>query len=123
MKKYNLQKVMVSKINLRRYRLITKEKMKKICIEKNQSEKLSVNDDLETLFENIQFGEEPDEKVHFYFLPKLTEDELQLVERKDENFMQTFNLFEGALDDMGASESDSKYVYGFGYRETFTITN
>ena len=122
MKRYNVQIVMVTKIAIWRDRLITKQKMENVC-QGSERGILSVNDDLETLFENIQFGEEPDEKVHFYFLPKLTEDELQLVERKDENFMQTFNLFEGALDDMGASESDSKYVYGFGYRKTFTITN
>ena len=34
----------------------------------------SVNDDLESLFENIRHGREPDEEVRTYFLPKLTED-------------------------------------------------
>ena len=116
---------MMTRIYMRRSRLITKEKMEKFCKGK-EYERISVNDDLETLIEKIQLGEEADGRVDFYFLPKLTEHELELVERKDEDFMNTFY---GKMHadvhkaEMAASESDSKYVYGHGYRETFTIEN
>ena len=61
-----------------------------------------------------------------YFLPQLTKKELDLVERKDEDFMKTF-LVEMKADvdkaEMLLSESDSKFVDGWGERETFTIEN
>ena len=81
MKKYNIEKVMVTKIRIMRDRLITKEKMENFCIGK-EDEKLSVNDDLEILFENIQIGEEPDEFVNTYFLPRLTEHEININENQ-----------------------------------------
>ena len=66
---------------------------------------------------------------HVRFLPKLTEEEMKLVEKEDTTYLQTF--FASDLDrnpdvpeaEMLLSESDSKYVEGFGYRETFTIEN
>ena len=86
----------------------------------------SVNDDLESLFENIRVGKEPDEFVVTYFLPKLTEEELELVERRDTSYFQTFRL--GNVADVGKtammlSESDSKYVNGQSWRTTFVIKN
>ena len=125
MKKHDVQKVMLTNIYIRRERLITKEKMKNVCKGK-EDEKLSVNDDLETLFENILLGEEPKDDGHFYFLPRLTEHEFELVERKDEEFMRTFNHGIDAdvnKAEMAASESDSKYVYAWGERKTITIEN
>ena len=98
-----------------------------------QDEKDSVNDDLESLFENIRLGKEPDELVGTYFLPKLTEKELELVERRDTTYLQTFYLeaVGGAVGlnpdvdetKMMLSESDSKYVRGFSRRRTFVIEN
>ena len=116
---------MVTKIHTWRWRLITKEKMENYCNGK-EDEKESVNDDLEKLFEDIQLGKEPDDYVYTYFLPKLTREELGLVERKDEDFMKTFG--DGMYADvdkaeMMLSESDSKFVRGFGERKTFTIKN
>ena len=82
---------MVTSINLHKWRLITKERMENYCKGKEDEErKHSVNHDLESLFENIRLGKEPDEWIHTYFLPKLTEKELELVERKDRSYCQTF---------------------------------
>ena len=86
----------------------------------------SVNDDLESLFENIRLGKEPDEYVETYFLPKLTEEELELVERRDTSYLQTFVDSRWGNPDvneteMMLSESDSKYVYGLSRRVTFVI--
>ena len=85
----------------------------------------SVNDDLESLFENIRLGKEPDEKVETYFLPKLTEEELELVEKRDPRYLQTFRSLNPDVDEteMMLSESDSKYVRGVSSRKTFVIEN
>ena len=90
-----------------------------------KSQKDSVNDDLESLFENIRLGKEPDEKVETYFLPKLTEEELELVERRDQSYLQSLWYSNPDVDDnkMLLSESDSKYVKGLSLRKTFVIKN
>ena len=85
MKKHKIKSVMLTSICLERGELITKEKMESYCKGK-KSEKDSVNDDLESLFENIRLGKEPDDCVWTYFLPKLTEEELELVERRDTSY-------------------------------------
>ena len=76
------------------------------------------------MFEDIQLGKKPDDYVPTYFLPKLTKEELKLVERKDEDFMHTFmEQMYADVDktEMMLSESDSKFVFGDGRRKTFTI--
>ena len=112
---------MVTSINLDRWELITKEKMQSYCTGKNY-EKDSVNNDLESLFKKIRLGKEPDEGVRTYFLPKLTEEELELVEGNDTSYFQTLYCSNATADVM-LSESDSIYVYGFSRRKTFVIEN
>ena len=127
MKKNKIKSVMVTSINLDRWELITKEKMQSYCTGKNY-EKDSVNNDLESLFKNIRLGNyifgSLDEKVLTYFLPKLTEEELELVERKAKSYLQTF-FYDDEADvdetEMMLSESDSKYVRGESFRRTFVI--
>ena len=137
---------MVTLIKMLRQRLITKEVMDNLCkpverrtlsvsnsfetrlesIHFGDNQKSSINDDLEKLFENIQLGEKPDEEAETYFLPRLTEHELELVEQKDEAFMKTLYV-EMEADahgcEISAFKSDSKYVHGWGHRKTFTIEN
>ena len=88
-------------------------------------DKDSVNDDLESFFENIRLEQEPNERVWTYFLPKLTEEELELVERRDTSYLQTFWSSNPDVNrtEMILSEPDSKYVEGFSRRETFVIKN
>ena len=124
MKRHKIKSVMLTSIYLGRSRLITKEKMESHCMGE-EFEKDSVNNDLESLFEKIRLGNEPDETVQTYFLPKLTEEELELVERRDANYLQTFiqsnpDVYET---EMVLSESDSKYVRGRSWRKTFVIEN
>ena len=57
---------MVTIIHMRRYRLITIEHMENYCKGK-KDEKNSVNDDLESFFEDLQNGKIPDNKVGTYF--------------------------------------------------------
>ena len=64
--------------------------------------------------------------IYTYFLPKLTNKELKLVESKDRSYFQTFH-YSNATDvdeeEMMLSESDSKYVQSGCARRTFTIKN
>ena len=124
MEKHKIKSVMVTSYYLQKWELITKEKMESYC-RGEQDEKDSVNDDLESLFENIQLGKEPNEVVLTYFLPKLTEEELELVERRDTSYLKTFRNPNPDVDEteMILSESDSKYVRGQSYRKTFSIEN
>ena len=92
----------------------------------DQRRKYSVNDDLESLFKNMRLGKEPDEWVRTYFLPKLTEKEMKLVEEKNRCYFQTFeDSFDPDVDEteMMQSESDSKYILSACDRRTFTIEN
>ena len=124
MNKHKIKSVMVTSIDLYRDFLITKEKMESYC-KGEKDEKDSVNDDLESLFETIRLGKDPDEKVETYFLPKLTEEELKLVERRDTSYLKTLWSPNPDVDEteMMLSESDSKYVRGWGRRRTFVIEN
>ena len=80
---------MMTRIFMRRWNLITKETLENYC-NGNEDKEDSVNDDLEKLFADIQLGKKPNDKVRTYFLPKLTKEELDLVERTDYNFMRIF---------------------------------
>ena len=125
METYNMRKVMVSIMDRSRENLITKEKMISYC-KGEMLEKESVNDDLDILFEAIGLGKKPTDQVEIYFFPKLTQQELKLVEKKDKKYMNTFGTHLSAdvsKADMEASESNSKFVHGYGGRTTFTIEN
>ena len=111
---------MVTIIYMARFHTITKEVMEKYC-KGEKDEKVSVNDDLESFFEDLRLGKEPNEIVDTYFLPRLTEEEMELVKRKDTSYLASFtwkNLLMKKL-----YESDSKFVEGLGWRKTFTIEN
>ena len=99
-------------------------KMESYC-KGEESNKDSVNDDLESLFENIRLGKEPDEEVTTYFLPKLTKKELDMVERRNKSYLKLFWSSNPDVDqtEMMLSESESKYVRGESWRRTFVIEN
>ena len=115
---------MLTSIHMSRLDLATKEAMEKYC-KGEEDMKDSVNDDLESFFDDLRLGKKPDEYVENYFLPKLTEEEIELVERKDISYLRTFRLSVPDVREaqMKLSESDSKFVRGYGYRRTFTIEN
>ena len=135
MKKYKLKTVMVTIINLRRLRLITKEAMESFCngqhylhnkdVLKEDQRQESVNDDLESLFEDLRLWKEPKELSINYFLPKLTKKELELVKIKHPTYSETLYYSNSDVNEvrMELSESNSKFVEGLGSRKTFTIEN
>ena len=137
MEKNKTNSVMVTIIYLKRRELITKDAMEKYC-KGEEIEKVSVNDDLETFFEDLRLGKEPNRSAPIYFLPKLTNEEVELVERKDRSYLETLNWPNlnvlkisstsgfrkfGLAGKSKFSESDSDFVRGNGYRETFIIEN
>ena len=125
LKKQNLKSVMVTNLSMRRENLITKETTTNLCLGKtdlngNRLEG-SVCDDIESVFENLQLGKRPKPWAHTYFLPRLTEEEMELVERGDQVYFQTFHQSENPdvrRAEMMLSESDSKYVRGLCQRNT-----
>ena len=138
MKKHKLTSVMVTKIYINKIELISKEETDNYY-KGREYEKDSVSDDIESLLKDLRLRKEPDEEVGIHFLPKLTEEEMELVERKDTSYLQTFynwKLRHISPDVTGfqppcyrplkeaktkLSESDSKFVQGIGRRRTFTI--
>ena len=98
-----------------------------------RDEKNSINDDLELLFDLNVFHPyflQTMEDVQTYFLPRLTEEELELVENKDFTYFASFersfdDLIGGGPDveeaEMKASESNSKFVLAKCYRRTYII--
>ena len=88
-KQHKLKSAMVTNIVMRRWRLITHEKMDSYYKGK-QPETDSVDDDIESFFGDLRLGKEPNDRAVTYFLPKLTENELELVERNDPCYLRTF---------------------------------
>ena len=91
MSKYGIQSSILTMLHFIRWNLITKEKAKsaskgKLKNEKSwKNEELSVNDDFETILTNLQNAEEIEEEVvHSFLTPKLTNEELKLVERENQ---------------------------------------
>ena len=134
MMKYKIRMVTVTMIFISRQKLITKERMESFYNEKGiNGRKESVNDDLESMMQDLQLGRSPYKFVRTYFLPKLTEKELKLVEQEDFNYQDTLwygrfgmgKVWVGDVDEdeMKASESDSKFVEALGDRRTFAIWN
>ena len=126
MKKFKIKSVMVTSINMVRKDLMTKEAMESYYYYYRE-EQNSVNEDLESLFEKIRLGKELDEKVSTYYFPKLTEEELELVERRDTSYLDTFYMSNPDIlvtkTKMKRSASYSNYVNGLSMRRTYVIEN
>ena len=129
--KYNLKSVLLTRIFMSRGSLETQRYVDRSVNGGFSARKDSVNDDLETLFEEIRLGKSFDtnslNEVNTYFYPKLTEEELELFQKKDPSFLETLQLgnddfhLKEMLKKMAGSESDYTYVNGFGYRRTRPI--
>ena len=138
MTKYQLNRVYVTMINMERHFLITKEKMEEFYLRKKYA-KSSVTEDIESLCHKTYVShnlceicrqhvieENKNFRVHTFFLPKLTKNELKLVKNKDFNYFQKFVDYlrvDVDKDKMMRSESDSKFVLGLCERRTFILEN
>ena len=121
---------MVTKLEMCRSHLITKESMEKYCSGQEWL-KASVNDDLESCIDDIQQGGADRDNWKYtnitsYFLPKLSEEDLRLVERKNQDYFESFlrTRFSDVNEaEMNLSESKSKFVKGYCWRLTFIVHN
>ena len=136
MKEYEIPSLVLTGLEMYRRCLITKEKQKQAYKGELKNEfnwdryQGSINDDLESFFINIQnFNDLKEEKVVSFFLPKLTQDELKLVEKQDKTQLETYwyqYLFGRNPDvdkvEMEKSDSKDKYLYAECRRRTIHLT-
>ena len=117
-----------------RRNLVTKEKVKKAYQGKLKNDedwvfyKGSVNDDLERFFINLQNQKEVKKEIVFsFFTPKLTNEELKLVQEENEEHLKTYlDYLDGKnpdveVEEMKKSISKSKYVHVRCWRYTNCI--
>ena len=122
MKLFQMQSVMVTAIYLKKDSLITKEKVESYS-NGEQGIRRSFNDDLETLFEELQLGKNPSRSTRTYYLPKLTQDELALVDSRDKKFFRTFDrMYPNVSKKEMETVSDSEFILGVSQRRTFRIS-
>lgn len=48
----------------------------------------SINDELDSFYNKIQTGETIEQQVSTFFYPKLTDEEIKLVENKNKNYLR-----------------------------------
>ena len=117
-----------------RGKLITKEKMKNAyqgkwkSKEKSKCYTVSINDDLENFFDYLQNHKKvKGEMVRSFFTPKLTDEEMKLVEERNKLHLGTYwKHYRGQNPDvndeeMKRSDSKSKYVQGSCRRLTIEL--
>ena len=119
MKKHKIKSVMMTRIDLWKGNILAKEEMESYC-KGEKDRKDSVNDDLESFFENLRLGKEPDEEVSTYFLPQLTDEEMELVKTRETNFYYNFvDIFYSEPDPV--IHDEKIYFHGRSHRRTFVI--
>ena len=133
MRKHGIPSAMFTMLNMWRGNLVTKEKVKKAYNKKlkNDAEWSGQNDsfqdDLESFLFNIQNHYPIEEaEIKSFFTPKLTEEELKLVENKNEEYMMSFYDYKAlnpdvSVDEMKKSDSKDKFLHGYCLRRTFSI--
>ena len=129
MRKFGIQSSIVTHLHMRRRRLVTKETAKKAAERKLWSNyRGSINVDLERFLSNLQNQTEVKEEfVKSFFTPKLTNEEMKLVQERNEehlhSYVDSFNSVnpDVGFEEMEQSNSKSKYVHGHCWRRTFPL--
>ena len=130
MYEYGIQSSIFTTLKMMRRNMITKEKATAGAdgLLKNESEwkryEGSVNDDLESFLNKFVRQEVVDEEVvESFFLPRLTEKELELVDERDSEYMTKFLLQNPDVDakEMAISDSSDKFVHGRCCRNTYYL--
>ena len=117
-----------------RWKLVTKEKVKKAYQGKLKNDEDwedwegSINDDLEEFLINLRNQKEVEyEHVWSFFTPKLTNEELKLVQEGNEEHLNTYldyiccNNPDVDVQEMKESDSKSKYVHAYCKRQTIPL--
>ena len=132
MEEYGIQSSIITRLSMYRRNLITKEKSKQAAEGKLKNDREwkdyegSINDDLDSFINNLQNSNEmEDEKVESFFLPKLTKEELKLVEEKNKEHMMNYVMKLNAdvdVEEMKKSDSKDKYVHSWCVSQTVHLT-
>ena len=133
MEKYGIKSSILTVLQMRRSYLITKEKSKLAAEGKLKNDlhwrlfEGSIYEDLDSFIDNFQNSNEVvDEEVWSFFLPKLTKEELKLVEEKNEEHLRTYSLeiyADVGVKEMEKSDSKDKYVHSVCLRQTVHLLN
>ena len=135
MRKYGIHSSILTTLGMWRRKLVTKEKVKKAAEGKLKNDEDwkyyegSINDDLERFIINLQnqIDVKP-EDVFSFLTPKLTTEELKLVQEGNEEHLKTYSYyFNGKnpdvdVEEMKKSDSKSKYVHGYCLRKTIPLS-
>lgn len=132
-KKYQLKSCLFTLISMFKSHLVPKNVMEDYYKGSLKDENLSltienyresVHDNLDTFFEQIKLGNNVESvlpTLGMCWFPKLTEDELVLVENKNEDYSRTFADFLGIYQNIDEhktknSESESKFAFCMCFR-------
>ena len=134
MRKYGIHSSILTTLGMWRRKLVTKEKVKKAAEGKLKNDKDwerydgSINDHLERFIINLQNQEEvKTESLSSFFTPKLTNEELKLVQEGNEEHLKTYSYYSSGkindadVEEMKKSDSKSKYVHGTCARYTIPL--
>ena len=134
--KMNCKYLLITSIYMYRDLLVSRDKMKQICTGKCYRQykhktqnggrfyQESVNDDLELMFESIQAKKRFEAHSWTYFLPELTLEELECVEKKDKYFFKKFkwsNNPDVDESEMKRQKSNAKYISAYCERVTLGV--
>ena len=132
MSRSKISSIIVTLLRLGRIHVITKETMidfYKGKMSDDKGDKESANEDLESFMNRLQTaGYVKEEECVSYFLPKLNEHEVNLLEKSDEKYLKTFGWYYKGEDpdvddeEMSKSESKSKFIRSLCVRHTFELT-
>ena len=123
MREYKIRSSVLTMLFMERSHLITKEKVKRAYkgelkndddwnITRQISVEGSIHDDLEGFLINLQDSKEvEDESVGSFFTPKLTDEEMELVQHGNKEYLKTYRLRNPDVDDLEMQKSDSKSKY------------
>ena len=151
MEKYEMKSVILSMIDMWRWNLITKEKMEDIALNSTKLESSnllipmrsrkkfglilgpilmpskSFNADIETFFEGLKVAKVSTHRPRVtYFLPKLTDEEHELIKNKDQQYFKSFYFSTNPdvdENEMKRSQSESKFVFVESRRKTYILVN
>ena len=129
MRSSGIQSSNLTILHMLRRKLIVKETVEKAYKGKLEEYAVSINDDLESFFVNLQNQKTiKSERVLSFFTPKLTDEEMKLVEERNKLHLGTYAFYYAGQNPdfndkkMKESDSKSKYVLGHCRRRTFPLT-
>ena len=123
MKKYKIRSVILTILFMQKWNLITKEAMDNLTMQKDDKQNESIDDDLESLFRDLQHEKISESSSFTHFLSQLTEKEQKQVDQNDLNYFKSLRSVTDTIDkgEIQLSSSELKFVRGQAWRQTSII--